>query len=366
MKNGRAVWMMGMAGVVLMTALFVGCSKKEAAQTEQPAAQSGTGETVLASTGKTIKWSLFSPYGPQDSACCFVWPELFKEVYRRTGGQLEITVFWSGQHPYEGSDMLKVIQDGAAEMAHFYSGYLTSAEPVFGIDGIPMMLPADSMQAFAIMSKLWGNFEQDTSGVLERILEEKWGASMVHLMPATFQRMFTKGYGAPSVDSLKGHKVRVYSSELATLVKIMGGTPVSLNSGEVYTALSTGLVDGLVTGIQFAEANGYLDVCDTINLWEIMSASDGLIVSMKALNALPADVREVFLDVMRTSAKKPELRELQDCSMILEALIKDGRKVVVPSVEARTAVTNRVKAEIIDPWVKAVGNDAFQALQQVE
>jgi len=321
---------------------------------------------VLESTGETIQWALFSPYGPQDSACCFLWPELFDEVYRRTGGQLEINIYWSGQHPYEGSDMLKVIQDGVAEMAHFYSGYLTSAEPVFGIDGIPMLLPSDSFQAFDIMSELWGNFEQDKNGTLEKILQEKWGASMVHLLPATFQRLYTKEYTAEKIGSLQGHKIRVYSSELATFVKILGGTPVSLSSGEVYTALSTGLVDGLVTGIQFAEANGYMDVCDTINLWEIMAASDGLIVSTKALAELPDDVREVFLDVMRTSAKKPELNELSDCALVLERLIKKGNNVYMPTEAARQEISQRVRQEIINPWAESVGADAETALSQID
>jgi len=316
--------------------------------------------------GKVIKWKFFSAYGAGDSACCDVWPALFEKVKKATNGRLEISVFWSGQHPYQGSDMLKVIRDGSAELAHFYGGFLTSVEPVFGIDAIPMLFPSGADESFALVSKLWGDFKLDRKGVLERILEDKWGGCMIHALPATQQRIYSNGYKITGLGSLKGHKVRVYSPELATLVKILGGTPVSIGFGEVYTGLSTGLIDGLVTSVYFANSGGFFDFCDTINLWEIMAAADQLMVSKKALDKLPPDIRKTFLDIMYKSVTKPERAELETNALVLEELIKKGKHVYVPSQKEREAVIKRCQKEIWTPWVVRSGADAKLALEQVE
>jgi len=351
--------------LAILTMVLLGCAKQPAAEAKKEAGQGQ--EKPLASTGKVIKWSFFSAYGPEDGACCEVWPRLFQEIKEATGGQLEITAFWSGQHPFEGKDMLKVIRDGEAQLVHFYGGYLTAVEPVFGVDAIPMLLPVDPMDAFKVISALWGNYSQDRGGVLEDILESRWNASMIHMVPASAQRFFTKGYEAKGIGAFKGHKVRVYSPELAKLVEIMGGTPVSVAFGEVYTSLSTNLIDGLVTSTLFANSGGFFDICNTINMWEIMSATDGLMVGKKALADLPGEVRAVFLKIMHDSAVKPELLELTDNAMVLEKRLLSGKvKAFVPKEEERNKVAAAVEKEIWNPWINKVGEEGKKVLKQVD
>ena len=322
---------------------------------------SGTG-----SNGEVTEWSFYSPYGLEDSACCEIWTNLFDEIEKQTDGRLKITAYWSGQHPYEGSDMLKVVSDGTAQLAHFYGGYVTSVDPAFGLDTLPLLFPADYEKAWEINKALWGNFNQDTSGILEKKLEDDWGASMVHMMPATSQRLFTVGYKADKIGSLKGHKIRVYSSEFGEFIKALGGTPVTIESSEVYTGLSTNLIDGATTGIEFAKNSGYFDYCDTANLWEISQSSDGMMVNLEALNALPDDVREIFLYIMGESASKPEMLELETCSKILEDFEKDGNNVVTPTDKERAAVADVLEEKVWNKWAKSAGNIGTELLDFVQ
>lgn len=315
---------------------------------------------------EVIQWSFYSAYGQGEGACSEIWPQLFEKVKEETGGKLVITTYWYGQHPYEGEDMLKALEDGSCQLSHFYGGYLSSVEPVFGVDAIPMLLPTDPMQAWSKISKLWGNFKQDKTGVLESILEDRWNASMVHMLPASPQRFFTDGYDVTDINSLKGHKVRVYSAELAKLVEIMGGTPVSISFSEVYTSLSTNLIDGLVTSTVFGNSGGVFDFADRINMWEIMSGTDGMMVSLDALNALPPDIKATFLKVMSESANKPEMLELEQNDAVVKELEAGGKvKVIVPTEENRNAVIEAVKKEIWSPWMETIGDDAKKVMDQI-
>jgi len=130
--------------------------------------------------------------------------------------------------------------------------------------------------------------------------------------------------------------------------------------------LSTGLIDGLVTSLQFAKSGGFLEVCDTIDMWEIMAAMDGVIVGLKALNELPEDVRKVFLTIMRDSANKPEMLELTNNAIILENEILSGRNAFVPDPVKREEVAKRVQEKIVVPWINDNGEEAKAAIRQIE
>lgn len=316
--------------------------------------------------GETIEWSFYTGYGPEDGACCKIWQELFDKVYEETDGRLKIVTYWYGQHPYEGEEMLKVVRDGTAEMSHFYSGYVESVEPALAVEGLPLLMPIDGYEAYGILSSLWGNFSQDKSGKLEALLEEKWGATMVHCMPASPQRLFTAGYEAVEAGSLKNHKIRTYSTATAAFVQALGGTPVSISLSETYTSLSTNLVDGLITSTLFGYNSGVFDYVDAVNVWEISSSTDGMICSMEALEALPEDVRETFLRIMRESASAPETLEIDENNKLLEQLEGEGVKVLTPSDEFRNSIRDQLELSVWQEWLDDAGEDGAEVLAQIK
>lgn len=324
-----------------------------------------TGETAGQASDEVIEWSLYSAYGADEGVCCEVWRQLIEQIKEETDGRLIITPYWYGQHPYEGEDMLKALEDGACQISHFYSGYLSAVEPVFGADAVPMLFPSDSMESWEVTAKLWGGFKQDKSGVLEGILQDRWNATMVHMLPASPQRIFTNGYEAEGLGSLKGHKVRVYSPELGKLIEIMGGTPVSISFSEVYTSLSTNLIDGYITSVMFANSGGLFDHTDTINAWEIAAGTDGLIASLDALDTLPPDIRETFLRIMRESAMKPETVEIEKNQDIVDELTAAGKVTFFMPTEAeRAKVVEAVEREIWGPWLEITGEEGQKVIEQ--
>lgn len=320
---------------------------------------------VEAAQPKPTTWKFFSHYGPTEGPCSYVWQELFDRVEKETGGQLKIKIFWYGQHPFEGTDMLKAMKDNACQIASFYGPWLGSTEPIYEYEAIPMGLPLGN-EAFEVQKKLWGDFEGKRSGPYEKVLQDKWGATLVHSMPPGSQRLFTRGFGANTPGSLKGKKIRANSAAMGSFIEALGGTPINIAWGEIYTGLAQGLIDGLHTSTYFARTAGFMDYCDTVNLWEISSAADSLMVSMSALEKLPPDVRETFQRIMRESAQKPENRELADMAIALEQMALDGVKINHVSKENRDAVAKVVHERMIPEWKKRVGPEADELLKIVD
>lgn len=317
--------------------------------------------------GEVIRWTFFSGYGPTDGAVSVVLPRLFNEIYEATDGRLSISIMWSGQHPYEGEDLLRAIEVGATELAHFFSGYLVSVEPIFSADSIPLMLPGDVMEAWDIIKGLWGDFELSGTGFYEQILNDRWNASLIHMIPASPQRFFSIGYDVPYHNSLEGRMVRVFNADLARLVTAMGGTPVPIAFAEVYTSLATGLIDGLVTSTAFAYSGGFFDYVDTINKWEISLASDGVAVCNDALASLPADIREIFLGIMLGSARAPEMLEIEDNNQLVERLVaEEGKRVVIPTEAERERVRQLAVDYVWAPWLEATGEEGHRLLDEID
>jgi len=326
----------------------------------------GSEEPEEIGSDEVIEWAFYSAYGPDEGACCEIWKQLFAQIEEETDGKLIITPYWYGQHPYEGEDMLKALEDGSCQLSHFYSGYLSAVEPIFGADAVPMLFPSDPMESWEVTARLWGNFQQDTGGVLESILQERWNASMVHMLPASPQRIFSVGYPVDKIGSLKGHKIRVYSPELGKLVEILGGTPVSVAFSEVYTSLSTNLIDGYITSTMFAESGGLFDYTDHINALEIMASTDGIVVDLDKLAELPQDIRDTFLRIMSDSAMKPEMIELEMNDEIVKERTATGEvQFIVPTEEDRNAIVEKVKTEIWGPWLELTGEEGQRVIEQV-
>ena len=316
-------------------------------------------------SAEPIEWDFYTAYSPGDGACCEIWQQLFDKIYEETDGQLKINIYWYGQHPYEGEEMLKVISDGTAQLTHFYSGYVESVEPALSVESLPLLMPIDGYEAYEILTTLWGNFEGDTSGALESILQEEWGATMVHCMPASPQRLFTAGYTAVEPNSLAGHKIRTYSTATAAFVQALGGTPVSISLSETYTGLSTNLVDGLITSTLFGYNNGVFDFVDAVNVWEISSSTDGIICSQEALNALPDDVRATFQRIMKESATAPETMEIDANDELLNQLESEGVQVLVPDEEFRNSIRNKLEETVWSEWLADAGASGQAVLDQI-
>lgn len=317
-------------------------------------------------SGDVTTWEFYSSYGQQDGACCEVWQELAKQIEEETDGRLVINISWYGQHPYEGEDMLKTVKDGTCQMTNFYSQYAEAAEPALAVEAQPLLFPTDKLEAFNILSELWGNYEQDTNGAMEKILEENWNSTCVFCMPAASQTLFTAGYEAVTENSLAGHKIRVQGEATSQFVQALGGTPVSIGLSDLYTSLSTNLVDGCITSPLFGNNYGIFDFLDTSNDWQISSATDALIVNLDALNALPDDVKETFLKIMQDRALAPETLEIdQNEEVVKDTLVPNGLSEVVPSEDTRNNLRKVMEKKCWNEWLESAGENGQLVLDQV-
>ena len=154
-----------------------------------------------------------------------------------TGGRVEVTLASWPERNVSGPEVLRLVRSGQVDIA---AGPLTTVSgdvPI--LDGVDLAgMNTDIRQARKVSDAM--------IPVANRELE-RLGIKLVATYPFSGQMLFCRKPIATLAD-IKGLKIRTNGPSSADLIKALGGQPVSIAFGEVYTALERGTVDCGITG----------------------------------------------------------------------------------------------------------------------
>lgn len=209
---------------VLLLASMSSCSKE---------CDCNAGEAGAASAQKTVHWKLVTTW-PKHFPGLGAAPENFaKAVDAMSNGRLKIKVFGANEL-VPAMEVFDAVSRGAAEMGHGAAYYWKGKTPAAQFfTAVPFGLTAQEMNG-------WLHY----GGGLElwRELYDKFnlvpfaGGSTGVQMAGWFNKEIN------SVDDLKGLKMRI-PGLAGEVFQRLGGIPVTLPGGELFTSLQTGSID---------------------------------------------------------------------------------------------------------------------------
>ncbi|RPE72142.1 TRAP-type C4-dicarboxylate transport system substrate-binding protein [Pacificibacter maritimus] len=200
---------------------------KRAAYAAVFAALSGTN---LASA-QEMKLADFLP--PQHAYQEQVYGVLAEKVAEATGGDVTIKVFPGGAlggNPVEQYDRAL---NGVAEIAFSLQGYTASKFPMTLMVELPGVVNEQNAT-----DALWDNFEY--------IKDEYKRVHLLSLWTNGENVLYTRDKAVRSLADVKGLKIRVPSKNAGLVVESWGGVPLSMPMPEIYNALQTGVIDGVL------------------------------------------------------------------------------------------------------------------------
>lgn len=334
-KENRRKWMvMGMMGAFLCAGLWLGI-------------------TPLQAQTKPVVWNL--PHVAAPTYYHILNLNAFAEkVKEKSKGRMEIRV-----HPasslYPQPELIPAVVEGRVEIAPVLTSYLVDLFLPMGVLELPFMTSSIEEHRAAAMKLRPFYTEQFAKKGLLLMSIETWPS----------QQLFTTKKPVAKVEDWKGTKIRIYGLESAELVKSMGGAPVNIPFGEVYTALQRNAVDGAVTSATNAEPMKFFEVTKYLNYWYLAGAHpEFLAVNKKAWDALSPDLREVFMASLKEV--RFEDKEWED-AIAWDARSKKrvqelGMTVVeVPKSEIEKA--RKLAKPAWDVWVKRTGEDGKKAME---
>ncbi|MER1966572.1 TRAP transporter substrate-binding protein [Castellaniella sp. GW247-6E4] len=170
----------------------------------------------------------------------------------------------------KAADALRLLKSGAFDVASVQIGLVARDDPFLeGIDiaGVATNL-VDQRKVVAAMREAF-----------DREVQSKFNSKVMTLWPFGPQIMFCKKEIA-SMDDFKGTKVRTFTTSMATMIEGLGGSPVTLQYGEVYLALQRGVVDCGVTASSAGNGGKWPEVTNYLLPMAVSSAMQGHFINL--------------------------------------------------------------------------------------
>jgi TRAP-type C4-dicarboxylate transport system substrate-binding protein len=275
------------------------------------------------------------------------------KVKEKSKGRMEIRV-----HPasslYPGPELIPALIEGRAEIAPVLSGYLVDLLLPMGVLELPFM--TSSVEEHRLAAEKLRPFFTDQFA--------KKGLMLMTIHPWPSQQLYSTKKPIAKVEDWKGTKIRTTGAEQTELVKALGGAPVNVAFGEVYTALQRGVIEAAITSATNAEPMKFFEVTKYINYWFINGFYlEFLGINKKAWDALTPDLRKVVTASLKES--RFEEKSWED-GISWDARAKKrvqelGMTVIdVPKSEIEKA--RKLSRPSWDIWLKRTGADGKQAL----
>ncbi|MBO3099315.1 TRAP transporter substrate-binding protein [Gelidibacter pelagius] len=200
-----------------------------------------------------------------------------QELEKKSEGTLKIHVYPNQQLGSE-RQCLELLQIGSLGMTKVSAAVMENFSPNMKVFGLPYLFK-NRAQTFRVLDGPIGKELLDGG--------EKYWLKGLGYYDAGSRSFYTVKSPIEKPDDLKGLKIRVMESVTAmNMIKSMGGAPTPISSGELYTALQQGVVDGAENNPPTFYLTREYEVCKYFSLDEHTTIPDVLIMSTHLWNSL--------------------------------------------------------------------------------
>ena len=278
---------------------------------------------------------VYAEVNPQDTIVGQVAADFKSKVEELSKGQIIIDVQYSGVLGSE-NDVLDALLAGAgsADISRISAFSLTS----YGAEkSVLLSLP----YTFESREHFW---KFATSPLAEEFLnesyEKKLGVKGLFYGEEGFRHFFTKT-PVNSIGDLAGMKLRVSNDPVMNgLVKGLGASPTVVAFGELYSALSTGVVDGAEQPIANYKSNSFPEVANNMILDGHTLGAIEIVVATPVWDKLTKDQQNILMEAGKYAQENNKKNSQAKEDEVLKELKANG--------------CNIVEVTDITPWQDAV------------
>ncbi|MFC3851910.1 TRAP transporter substrate-binding protein [Salinispirillum marinum] len=195
----------------------------------------GVAVTMGSAQAQELKLAHFVP--PAHVVTSAVVEPFKRAVEADSNGELTVRVYPGGELGAGPMEQYVRALQGVADITWGLAGYTSSQFRRSMIVELPGAIP-EGMTGYDM---IWNAFDTSLRG-------EFPGTKPLALWVSEPNVFIMKDREVRSPEDLRGLKIRVSGAVAGEFVRTMGGTPVQMAAGEMYNALQTGLIDGIITG----------------------------------------------------------------------------------------------------------------------
>jgi TRAP-type C4-dicarboxylate transport system substrate-binding protein len=320
---------------------------------------------VLAAVGIFILATGTASYAVELKLAHFVSPNhvvteaivnpLVEGVAKDSNGSLTIRVYPGGELGAGPLEQYVRALQGVADITWGLQGYTSTQFKKTMIAELPGIRP----KGMTGYDMLWNAFDK-------YLKSEFIGTKPLALYTAEPNVIIMKNRVVRKPEDLAGQKIRVSGSIAGLVVAALGATPVQMPAGQIYNALQTGLIDGLITGSS-AVADFKLDeVADSYTLGAPLGhITFYLVMNQKKYNSLSPEHKAIIdknsgIGLSRSGEEHWNARANETIKQLRAA----GNNTVIDLTSEEIAAFSKKVAPVTEKIVKELGaEDVLAAMQ---
>ena len=338
---------------------FIGCAPKDAAPAAPAASAAPATAVTVKSEVRTVKPDYTIRMAYYDAA---TWPELSKTplpehayalvfksiVESNSNGKVAVELFPANALGDTKATM-EMCKTGSLEMV-ITTGTAASLYPEVQVIFLPYVFKSDEIAWWVFdHSQFWKDMSAE--------FEKKTGMTIISVGQNGTRHFTNNVRPIKTPADMKGIKFRVMQSPIyVKMVEAMGAAATPLASGEIYTALQTGLVDGQENPIWNIAANKWNEVQKYITLDGHTWSENFVMINTAYFNKLPKEYQQI-IKIAAYHAQTVDRASEALASRVLDfEAIKNSMEIYVPT----TAELEQFKAAAAPTydWLRGeVGNE---------
>lgn len=282
-----------------------------------------------------------------------------KRVDELSNGKIKVEVFPSAQLVDDDKVFQELTRNNVQMAAPSFSKFTPIAKE-FNVWDVPFLF-RDTEHLHKVM-------DSEVGQILKDVVSRK-GIVALDYWDAGFKQFSTNKKPIVLPEDAKGQKMRIMSSKvLEEQTKAIGAIPQVLPFGEVYSALSTGVVDAAENPLSNLYNSKFYEVQRSITLSNHGYLGYLVVVSDGFWKQLSDDLKEIFKQALHEATEFERKESEKEEKVLLEKLKKDdiSKTEVITLAPEQVSVWKETMQAIYPKFYDIVSQDLIEKIIQVQ
>ena len=240
---------------------------------------------VLAQSESKIHLKFSTWHPPASREVTTVWTPMLEELKKRSNGRITYTLYAGGALG-KGPEHFDIVKKGLSDMGYFTATWTPGRFPLTDVLSLAAWVDGKDL-ATSIGNEM-----------ADKMLDKEFKDVKVLELNGCIQAFVWTTKPIRSLEDLKGKKIRSPGGMQTLYIKALGAEPVFMPLGDVYMAMDTGTIDGLVTCPPLILAFKLHEVAKHAVKATFGCVSEGVVMNKKTWDKTPPDLQKIIMDVV--------------------------------------------------------------------
>lgn len=231
-----------------------------------------------------IRFSTWHP--PLSREVKTVWEPMLKEITDRSAGHITSTIFAGGALG-KGPEHFDIVAKGLSDMGYFTATWTPGRFPLSDVLSLAVWVDGKDIGTDI------GN------AMYERILHREFAQVKVIELNGCIQSFLWTKRPVRSLADVKGLKIRTPGGHQTNYIKALGAEPIFMPLSDVYLAIETGTIDGVVTCPPLLIAFKLYEVVKHCVIATFGCVTEGVVMNLQSWQRIPKGHQQIIESIAR-------------------------------------------------------------------